>query len=195
MLALRTAVASIGCLLVGCTGTSSAPVRGTCSVEGTVDGVGLDAQDCFSRQLASDPDYSAHLTITDYVNACSMDIDQQIKAKSSTIDVLFVGSPPLATGTYSADLTAQTGVAQTHVVDVNLTRYDGSCMIASTYPADGGEPILYPLSPTGGSLTVTRSDSSGISGTFDLTFGTDELTGTFDAPTCGPQTQAASCVQ
>jgi hypothetical protein len=64
----------------------------------------------------------------------------------------------------------------------------------AVYRADGGLPVLYPVFPTGGSVTVTRSDASGIAGTFDLASGSDHITGCFDAPSCGPQVQPASCV-
>jgi hypothetical protein len=41
-----------------------------------------------------------------------------------------------------------------------------------------------PIEATSGTLTVTRVDATGYTGTFDLTFGTDHVTGTFNTGTC-----------
>jgi hypothetical protein len=40
------------------------------------------------------------------------------------------------------------------------------------------------LTATGGSITLTSTGGSAIAGSFDLTFGTDEVKGTFSAPIC-----------
>lgn len=43
--------------------------------------------------------------------------------------------------------------------------------------------------PTGGSVNVSRFGGGTIAGSYDLTFGTDAVTGDFNAPVCSPACQ------
>jgi hypothetical protein len=173
--------------LVGCTGSTPTPTPGTCKVQGTVRGQSFNAVDCLSHPLTwkAESPYSGELHIYTFASACSKFMAQAYQSNAGEIQILF-GSHQLTPGTYLAVLAGgifpDAGPSQPFV-DAHVERSNASCQI----------PYPYPVYPTDGSVTVTHVDSSGITGTFDMTFGSEHLTGTFDAPTCGPRSSPSSC--
>jgi hypothetical protein len=99
-----------------------------------------------------------YLRITDYANACAN--ESSPKANGTDLFFGFTGATiPLGT--------TQVGAA----LDAMATVNDATC----NSTGQGSNT---------GSVTVTRADSCGVAGTFDVTFAPDHLTGSFYAPRC-----------
>jgi hypothetical protein len=86
------------------------------------------------------------------------------------------GDDPFRPGTFAVGLGELPGD-----VEVSMTRFGPSCLVADQYAAESG------------SVVITRVTSSAVSGTFDVTLAGDAgtLQGSFDVPLC-PQ-PAARC--
>lgn len=106
---------------------------------------------------------------------------------------------------------ASGGPEPANTVVLSLTvQVAGSSVPAGTYSINGQPGLfadfvttdancqthLHP-NPTSGSVTFTTISSSMVAGTFDVTFGTDRVTGTFSAPVCnvpqGPSNMMPKC--
>jgi hypothetical protein len=174
-LALAVLAAVAACSGHGSTGTQT-QTPGSCTATGTLAGTAFAAVDCYSRPdtPSADSPYSGELHIVDFAGACSRATAQQYKPNSGELQILFI-SDQLAPSTYEAACLTK------GCVDVGFVTYDAACMVTG------------PDEATGGTVVLTQADASGIRGTFDLTFGADHLSGTIDAPTCGPATSPASC--
>ncbi len=72
----------------------------------------------------------------------------------------------VATGTYGV-------VSQGFGATASYATQDATCNTSFSETASGG------------SVTLTTVSGSSVAGTFDLTFGTDHVTGSFSAPICG----------
>lgn len=104
--------------------------------------------------------YSGDVEIVDFAGLCAFGL-ANAKASATYLFFGFTG------GTFLPG-TTDVGPA----LDVQADIYDATCN------SDGP-------SASGGSVTLTQVTSSGVVGTFDVTFtGGDHLTGSFDAPTC-----------
>jgi hypothetical protein len=148
-------------------------------------GLTFDAVDCISRPetYAATSPYSGEVHIYTFGSACSKYEAQAFQKNSGDINIAF-DSSQLAPGTYASHNSIALCTSPP-CVDVNVTLIGGDARCAILDP--------YPRFSTGGSVVVTEVSSAGIKGTFDLTFGTDHITGSFDAPTCGPASAPATC--
>ena len=161
-------------------------------MQGTILGKQFDAKDCLFEPLVpkAESPYSGGLHIYTFTSACSKFTAQAYQANSNHIQMMLIASQisptfiarPLTPGTYDALGIGYTG-GDLGSVDVNVQYIDGMCQL----------PYPYPVESTSGTVVVTKVDSSGIAGTFDVMFGADHLTGSFDAPTCGGPSAPASC--
>lgn len=121
----------------------------------------LNAQDSVAFE-AHTTQYEVVVGITDYKGACGLGND--VKANSNVIAIIYQDATPLAP--------AMIDIAQTNTLSVQFTEFDGTCQ------SPAGE------SASSGTITFTRVDSCAVTGTFDLMFNTDHVTGSFAAPVC-----------
>ena len=154
----------------GDAGTDASSDGGGCgnasaSVNGTMLGVTLSAKDAIYA-----PGSSNFVIVGDFAGLCALGND--LKASSNVLVFDFYGTAP-------APGTVQVGAA----LDVQFAEYDQTC------GSPAGE------SASSGSVTITKSDSCGVEGTFDVTLNSDHVTGSFTAPTCSFQSDggASSC--
>lgn len=134
-------------------------------VNGTMLGVTLSAKDATYA-----PGSSNFVILGDFTGICALGND--LKASSNVLVFDFYGTAP-------APGTIQVGAA----LDVQFAEYNQTC----NSPA--GE------SASSGSVTITKADSCGVEGTFDVTLNSDHVTGSFTAPTCSlqPDGGASAC--
>lgn len=171
----NASLAVVVLVCAACGGGSSSPA----SVNGNIGGQGMSAQDAISNIITVGTDSSAGILIINSGNMCArLSAGQQPRnAKAILIETgTRAGStisPPTATGAYTvysqANIVGKTG-------NVALVRYqatDVNCVTVSDIEA------------TAGTVTLTRIDASGYSGTFDMTFSdTSHVTGSFTANKC-----------
>ena len=187
-------------LLLACAacrgGTHSKPAP-PASVNGTVGGQPMNAQDSASNVYSFDPDSEVLVYIMNVANSCTMLTASQQPSNAKVIAIQIATrsasgvSAPTALGNYPIYTAAGVGAASGNV---SLARYqtsDPTCAAMSDYEA------------TSGSVTLTRIDASSYAGDFDITFsdsGTGSvvghLTGSFNANLCaalGP-TIGGTCI-
>ena len=80
-------------------------------------------------------------------------------------------APPSRPGTYSIYT----------LVSFPTTGLAGRCGLLSI---DATCSVRPPSECTSGTVTLTRVDATGYAGTYDVMFGGNRLTGTFDSPSC-----------
>ena len=102
------------------------------------------------------------VVITDFAGACRVVSSNALYANSKVIDLHFRGSGVLQPGTYNA---GSNGLFPQYAT------FDARCSSPSGESAGGGSVVVTSVAPT-------------ITGTFDLFFNSDHVTGTFDAPIC-----------
>ena len=149
-------------LAVAC-GTSGDASKGKCSVSGTLLGSSFDAQDCTIFTTGHAGAYATDLVITDFSGACGVVAENSVKAHSKVIDAHFGGVSSLTTGTYAVG---------SNGIDAQFVTFDATC---NSPTGESG----------GGTILVTQASPS-ISGTFDLYFNADHVTGSFDVTSCSP---------
>lgn len=147
-------------------------VTAAASVTGTLLGKTLTPQDSVAFE-AHTTQYEVVVGITDYKGACGLGND--VKANSNVIAIVYEDATPLAPATID--------ITKTNTLSIQLTEFDSTCMTPQ------GE------SASSGTVTFTRVDDCAVTGTFDLMFNTDHVTGSFAAPVCAvtPDGGAASC--
>lgn len=147
-------------------------VTAAASVMGTFKGTTLSAQDAVAFE-AHTTQYEVVVGITDYQGACGLGND--VKANSNVLAIIYQAATPL--------VPAKIDIAQTNTLSAQFTEFDGTCQ------SPAGE------SASSGTITFTRVDDCAVTGTFDLMFNTDHVTGTFAAPACAtaPDGGASSC--
>ncbi len=106
------------------------------------------------------------VVITDFAGACVVVSSNALYASSKVIDLHFRGSGALQPGTYNAG--GSNGLFPQYAT------FDAKCSSPSGESAGGGSVVVTSVAPT-------------ITGTFDLFFNSDHVTGTFDAPICSRQ--------
>jgi hypothetical protein len=169
-LALGTSLA-LASLVAGCGGTS---------VDGTVQGHSLSPGDTVAFR-AADPSTTPRLEvqITSFGGSCGLLAQNQTRANATVLAF----SVPTVDGTYAitGDYTIGNGPGQ---VSATFDVTDGSC--TSTIDVDAY---------ANGTISITSSDSTSVSGTFDVGFGADQasdrLKGSFHASGCNFQMRAA----
>jgi hypothetical protein len=151
------------------TGDGGCPTGTT--VSGTIGGQSLSPAYAIALKGADDPSYPNQISVF-ISNADGLCAFFQAHPGANKADLRAVGfvlgatdaaAPPVTPGTY----------AQMNSVDemtAGYDSYDSTCN--DTSPAWNG-----------GSVVVCGAGTS-FTGTFDLTFGSDHVTGTFDAPLC-----------
>ena len=146
------------------TDTSSSDSGSNCAsasatVTGTIQAATLSAKDAVYAPPANGG--SAFAAIADVANVCPIVKANANKANAKVFVLVFTGGAPKVGMTPVGSM----------VLDAQWAAYDATCS------SMGG-------SADSGSVTITRADSCGVVGTFDLTFGNDHVTGSFTAPTC-----------
>jgi hypothetical protein len=163
-------------LLCGaCGGGSSSPA----SVSGNIGGQSMNAQDAVSGINTVGTNSVAGILITNVANTCSMLTAHQQPRNAKAI-LIAIGtqnglstSAPTSTGTYPVFSPAGIVSARGNVAIAAYGATDANCVTVSRIDA------------TSGTVTLTRVDSSGYAGTFDITFSdSSHVTGSFTASNC-----------
>jgi hypothetical protein len=152
-------------LMVGA-GCNAGPAGGEATMTGTLLGKSFTPVDAVSATNTTGGTTTTTIVFTDFAGACDMLQGDVIGGSSDILSFTFTGSSPLGTGTFSVTAPTRGTTAEGHFAEFTVC---GSTAAEST---------------SAGTITVTGVDSSGITGTFDLTFESDHVTGTFTAPTC-----------
>jgi len=147
------------------------------SVNGTIQGQTLSAQDALlltnNTTVGGTTVYGLGVSIMNISNACSTaqaDISSNKDPANAASLTIGIGSTsPIAAGTFN--ITS----ASSPAADAIFVKTDSSCH--STI--DGGA-----AQATSGTVTLSSVSASSASGTFDLTFGSDHVTGSFSASSC-----------
>ncbi len=132
---------------------------GTATITGMLLGSTMAAKDAMSTSDSNGPFF----VVTDYANVCAIG-PSNVKASSSTLLFSLLSGSAFTAKTYNVPTD----------VDVAYATWDATCNSPT------GE------SGFGGTVTVTQADACGLQGTFDVTFNSDHITGTFTAPACTP---------
>ena len=138
---------------------SQCKLTGGGTITGTLLGQTLTPKDAISYQSGG----MLVIGIADYAGACAL--GNNLKANSNVLAITYTGTTPLPTNT-PIDVTTVQGL------DAQYAQYDAQC------GSPQGESV------TGGTITLTELDACGAVGSFDLTFNTDHVTGSFSAPNC-----------
>jgi hypothetical protein len=170
-------------VLAGCSGAGPAPSAdggaglGNASVSGTVLGETLVAQDAIAEEyLGGSTSPTANVIITNYPGACATSQASHVRPSSLMLD--------LSLQVDHAAVTARTYSFAAGELKASFYRSDATCKITGASTEAAG---------SGGSVSIS-SIADGLTGTFDLTFGTDHVTGSFHAPGCEPGTSSTiSC--
>ena len=149
-------------------------------VRGAVAGQSMTAADAISNLLQAGSQSAAGILITSVPNACPLIGAQQLVKNGKELDVILgtqttsglMAPSPGSYTVYASGAVPATG----NVASVTFTSRDGSCVATSSVEAESG------------TITLSHTDPSGYTGTFDLTFpnGAGHLTGSFDTSTCPP---------
>jgi hypothetical protein len=168
----------------------SAGAEGTATVEGSVQGTTLFAQDAiFAGFLLEDGTRQDAVQITSYAKACDQSRDNAGVPNGVTLTLFLSqtdaagGFQPVSAGTFR--VAAEAGAERSAVAI--FQKYDESC--AGTLEAVEG-------TATGGTVEVTRAGSSFLDGSFELALpGGDHLSGEFHAAICAEPTRkpGATC--
>lgn len=166
---MKALCVGVGVLTMAACGGSGA------TVNGTLLGKTVVAKDAMSYVSNGE----TQVVIADFAGVCGEVSKNEIKANSNVIS-FGLGGTPLAQGAvYSfGGITGFLDSAQ-------FAEFDSKC------GTPAGE------SATAGTVTLTSASASEVDGQFDLTFGSDHVTGQFNAPNCAgavnPPTGTSTC--
>jgi hypothetical protein len=152
------------------------------SVTGTVGGQSFDAQDAVFITGSSASTTGTIVGMTTFGALCNAVTTNQIPKSSRVLSFQLAeangttAGPVTGPGTFDF-LGSSSGA--TKVFAANWESFDATCTPTST-------------SATGGSVTVTAVTATHIAATFDVTFGTDHITGSFDASACAAPSSSGS---
>jgi hypothetical protein len=186
--AIGAALATV--ILAACGGSSGGGSAGdgSAAVNGTISGQTVPTAGTTAISVTQSSDAGLSLTVEGVL--ISNAVGECGRAQAHTVMpgltglLLVVGGfgNSVPTGTYPIGMLTAAGqeAMASYTVD------DGHCMTMSSVRA------------TGGTITLTRSDSSDVAGTFDVTFASgDHVTGSFSTPVCPveytPDAGPASC--
>ncbi|MFT3693668.1 MAG: hypothetical protein QM831_11045 [Kofleriaceae bacterium] len=116
-----------------------------------------------------------NIDIVDFADACSI-ADESSQPSSKDLRFLLTEtngdtrSSPSGPGTYAIGFPMPPDSGP--YAECGLYVYDATCQITQMIPAESG------------SVTLTRVDANGYTGTFDVTIDGDEITGSFDTTNC-----------
>jgi len=153
---------------------------GSATVNGTIGGESMSAQDAVSNTLTSGSTSQGLLLITTALNTCAkLSANQQPKnTKAIAIGIFQQAgsggfSAPAAPGTY---LVMKANEVSGITGNLALATYEAT-------DANCNQTIL--IGSSGGTVTLTRVDSGGYSGTFDITFSdASHVMGSFATNNC-----------
>ncbi|WP_394846229.1 hypothetical protein LZC95_02045 [Pendulispora brunnea] len=151
--------------------SSTEPLQGANTISGQVEGRSLELLDTVAKIFPGPRLFlvlsSAGALCLDYEGAGGF--LQHKNETSLVLEVHFAGEP--APGTYAVDPSAPPSTAH---ASGQFTVNDATCGIAFSQPTDGG-----------GTVTITKLDSSEVAGSFDVKFkGGGSLQGTFHRTQC-----------
>jgi hypothetical protein len=171
------AAASLGLCAACGGGDQTYNLSGTATVTGTVAGHSLAAADAISTVASQSGASAGVILIGTQANQCN-EINAHHDLKSATALTIALanrtGTSVLAPaiGTYSI-FSQQTVTQHTgNVGDALFSMISAACLATTS------------VDVTSGTLTLTRVEATGYGGTFDLLFGTDHVTGSFNTGTC-----------
>jgi hypothetical protein len=147
--------------------TSQCEATGTATVTGTLAGASLAAQDAIFT--TEDTATGAAIVIEDVAAICAN--GDNVKANSRQL-VFNLSAGALAVGT----------IAVGNNLQVQYTAFDSVCGQSSAEAS------------TAGSVVITAISACEIDGTFDVTLGTDHVTGSFHAAACTLPTTGGACL-
>jgi hypothetical protein len=167
---------------VACSGSSS-----PASVSGTIGGQSFGAQDSVSNVLSIGFGSAGVVLITNAPNTCGK-LSAGQEPRNAQAVFLLVGnqtagvvSAPTAAGSFTVHDSATVGSFSGPVAVAQYQAIDANCL-----------PIAQ-IEAISGTVTLTRVDSTGYAGTFDLTFSdASHATGSFTANQCAALTMNIS---
>jgi hypothetical protein len=184
---LLFAVLGVTAACTGTTATTSPPDGSTqptpnAQVSGTIGGEPIPLADAIGSEWTFSTSGGSQLGVElDTTNRPSFCALLQAETGESNVEVFSVGvesgapydstPTPVVPGTYMVPV--GTGPSAVPAAEASLWHTDATCHVAS------GSSVA-----TSGSVTFDVITASRISGSFDLYFGQDHVTGTFDAPVC-----------
>ncbi len=138
------------------------------SATGTVGGASLNAQDAVFANLQTPSTSGTVLAVTSFTGACDDVTNSRLPKSSAVLSIQMVsnGGTVTAPGTFS--FPNATGA---NFLGASFAAYDATCTATRT-------------DATSGSVSVTAVSASQMTGTFELTFGNDHLSGSFNASYC-----------
>jgi hypothetical protein len=173
-----------------CGGGGATFTTGSASVSGTINGQPMAPRDAVSAVLQVGSNSVGEILIGSYDTICAK-INAHQEPRNSQAVAIEIGNrsstsitAPTATGTYPVVLAtdhSHTGLQ----ASLQFLATDASCNLITNIDAVAG-----------GTVTLTRIDATGYAGTFDVTFGTSHVTGSFTSAQCAPLTTAstATCI-
>lgn len=153
---------------------------GSTSVNGTVGGQSMTARDSISNVIQSGSDSAGVILISNTANSCAL-ITAQKQPKNAQALLIEIGtqtataaSAPSAPGTYPVYSQAASTSVMGNVAIVFYAATDAACATTADYES------------VSGTVTLTRVDTYGYAGTFDVTFGNGggHVTGSFTTTVC-----------
>jgi hypothetical protein len=172
-------------LLTACTSGS-----GSGSVTGTISARSLSVRDAYFLPT-SDPQ-SIQVFLTDTVRECTSP-DSPYSFKSSSILELVIMNlqadmslAPLVVGDYTVYL-GQGPPPPGLVSQLGFSSLDSTCTDVFVSAGPNGVPA------TSGTTHLSSVSDTHVQGTFDVRFGSDHVTGTFEASKCSPSTGNYAC--
>jgi len=166
-------------LLLACAACRGGKSSKPASVNGTIGGQPMDAQDSTSNIYSFDADSEGLVYIMNVASSCAMLTagNQPSNAKVIAIQIAVKSatgiSAPSAVGTYPMYTAANVGGANGNVALARYQTSDATCNPTSDIEASSG------------SVTLTRVDATIYAGNFDMTFSNgDHVTGSFNANRC-----------
>jgi hypothetical protein len=154
-----------------------APMGTQATVNGTPGGQALSPAYAIAFKGVNDPAYPNQVSvfISDIDNLCSL---AQTGGQASFSAMMFVlgqtdsAAPPVGPGTYTATSSPNEGT---------LGYYNNVTLLP---PGNNGDCAGTFIAGADGASVVISAVGASIAGTFDVTFGSDHVTGSFDAPLC-----------
>jgi hypothetical protein len=173
---MRKGILAVALFACGACGGGSST---NATVNGTISGQSMGAQDSVSNVLTSSGNSEGLILITNAGNTCGkLTANQQPRnAKAIFIDMATqtttTFSAPAASGAYTVYSSGTIGNVTGNVALALYAATDANCNPVTSIEA------------TSGTVTLTRVDSTGYSGTFDITFSdASHVTGSFTAGKC-----------
>jgi hypothetical protein len=155
---------SLVALLAGCGGAPA-------SVQGNYQGAGFSVGDAISITGTAQDMNLMQVNITTASNACNRVLEQNAP-KNGRLIGLSITSPSVIQGTLQVKAPSSDQPINGLLVQAMVVTFDATCSAKEDFATDG-------------TITIAHSDSSGVTGSFDLKFASgDHLTGDFSAPQC-----------